>query len=317
MIVVGVDGGATSTKVLALSTSTMEASIARSGPSNPVNVGPEKAGENIGKGVLEAVRKLGARLDDIVLVYAGLAGLDSRRVKDALADTIKHASGLGERLVLDHDAYISLLAATRGRPGILVIAGTGSIVFAYDGARRLILGDRGWLLGDEGSGFWVARLALRRLRRALDGLIGHDCMTSFLTKRLGVRDTDELMYWFYNNQGVEQIASVTRYLAEIAENCAPARSLFEKGARLLAALALEAAKWTGLQNVYVTGSMFRSNVFMSTFRNVLEARGISVHENIVYAVLGAVYEALRLAGDPEPDKAFSNELYTAARNLYE
>jgi N-acetylglucosamine kinase-like BadF-type ATPase len=70
---------------------------------------------------------------------------------------------LAERVAVISDAEAALLGALGGRPGVLVLAGTGSIVLGRDDHGRLMrAGGLGPLLGDEGSAFWLGREWLRR-----------------------------------------------------------------------------------------------------------------------------------------------------------
>ncbi len=319
MIVVGVDGGATRTRALAYDTASGRAGVGVAGPSNPVNVGVGAAGRSIREAVEEAVASVGAGVGEVAVVYAGLAGVDSELVRREVAPGLREASGLGERLIVDHDAYISLLAATRGEGrAILVIAGTGSIVFTIGrGGERVIVADRGWLLGDEGSGFWTGRLALRRLLQALDGRRRHDCLTRYLASRLQVSSSDELMYWFYKNQSVEKVAGVAKLVGEAArEGCEIAEVLLRRGARLLARAVLTAYSRTGYRRVYITGSMFANKAFLEEFKHTLEQRSLTVVEEKLYPVLGALYAALKTADHPNPAIAFSPQLEKLASRLY-
>lgn len=67
----------------------------------------------------------------------------------------------GERVILMHDAPVAHAAAFRDESGVLVIAGTGSVAFARSrSGRTQTVGGWGYLFGDEGSAFWIARSAL-------------------------------------------------------------------------------------------------------------------------------------------------------------
>ena len=183
------------------------------------------------------------------------------------------------------------------------------------------MGDHGWLPGDEGSGFWLARAALRRLLKSLDGRSGWDCLTRGLADRLGVRSGDDLAYWFYLTRGrVERIASVAVHVVELAEQgCSEARGLVETGASLLAEAAAVAAERVESRTVYVTGSMFKSSVFRGAFAARLRERGILVSEERVYPVLGALYLALRRAGLGEEEAwrlVSSGRVQAEAARLY-
>jgi len=82
----------------------------------------------------------------------------------------RRLTGLAQRVRVVADAQAALLGALGDRPGVLVLAGTGSIVIGYDGGRRWArAGGLGPLLGDEGSAFWLGREWLR-IRAAQGGL---------------------------------------------------------------------------------------------------------------------------------------------------
>ncbi|KSW11641.1 hypothetical protein CF15_02095 [Pyrodictium occultum] len=322
MLVAGVDAGATRTRALVYDTGSGGVWAGSAGPGNPVNVGAASAGAAVREAVEAALRGTGHRASRVSLVVAGFAGLDSRLLAGQLAGLIASASGYGGRLVVEHDAHIALVHATGGGPGALVIAGTGSIAYALTPrGERIIVGDHGWLLGDEGSGFWVAREALRTLLRALDGRGEHSCLTRVLASTLGVTSGDELAYWFYLTRGrVDKIASLAPRVAEAAEEgCMEARSILERGAVELAEAARVAAEKAGAEIVYTTGSMFKSRVFAERFRRELEAHGIGVSGKRVYPVVGALMLALERLGLRRERDAVAEDpvVLEAARGLYE
>lgn len=95
-------------------------------------------------------------------VHVGLSGYD------------EHFDGApprfaSHRLVLAHDAPIALAGAVPTRPAVVVIAGTGSVAYAEDGNGASVrVGGWGYLFGDEGSAFAVARAALAQAMREHD-----------------------------------------------------------------------------------------------------------------------------------------------------
>ena len=127
-------------------------------------------------------------------------GSDSTRLRDALrgalADALAHAglpadsrfasivAGISgyegkiygrdpelsaDRVTLVHDTEIAHAGALGGRPGIVVIAGTGSVAYAKnEKGESALCGGWGYLFGDEGSAFWFARDALADAMRERD-----------------------------------------------------------------------------------------------------------------------------------------------------
>ncbi len=91
------------------------------------------------------------------LGLAGLRGLDEGvRLQERLTD----ATGID--VVIADDTEIALLGAYGSEPGIVVIAGTGSNALGRDAdGRTARVGGYGFLVGDEGSAYWIASQALR------------------------------------------------------------------------------------------------------------------------------------------------------------
>ena len=321
MLVASIDAGASSTKILVVDVDRLRVWRGLGGPGNPVNAGVEAAARNIREALSSILEEEGLDFSSLKLVVAGFAGLDSRIVAGEVAPRLARLTGLGDKLVVEHDAHIAWYHATRGSKGVLVIAGTGSIAYTVHEGRRIIVGDHGWLLGDEGSGFWVAAQALRRLLRALDGRSGHDCLTRGLMRLLSIRDADSLAYWFYTvNCRVERIAEVAGMVARLAdaEGCREAGELMALAAERLAEAAVHAARVSGSSTVYVTGGMFGSLTFSSAFQKTLGERGLRVSRRLVLPVLGGLAIALERIGlaDPWP-VADSPQVVTAAKSLYQ
>jgi N-acetylglucosamine kinase-like BadF-type ATPase len=98
----------------------------------------------------------------VVAVHIGLSGYDAEF--DGVLPTFGAAS-----VRVEHDAPIALAAAVQTRPAIVVIAGTGSVAYGEDGeGRRVRVGGWGYLFGDEGSAYAIARDALAHAMRAED-----------------------------------------------------------------------------------------------------------------------------------------------------
>jgi glucosamine kinase len=98
----------------------------------------------------------------------GLAGLRGRAEGEHLEQRLSEATGVAVVVVDDTEA--ALMAAFGGGPGIVVISGTGSNAFGRDAAGRAArVGGYGFLLGDEGSAYWIASEALRAALRSHDG----------------------------------------------------------------------------------------------------------------------------------------------------
>ena len=131
--------------------------------------------EGLGKDLAVQLERLGRalleehRVDGVRLSVLGVAGCWTDEEKGEYEGLLQRTGVLGKVRVLS-DAEVALFGALSGRPGIVVISGTGSIAVGRDlegGFARA--GGYGHVLGDEGSGFWIGREAVLAGVRALEG----------------------------------------------------------------------------------------------------------------------------------------------------
>src|SRR5207244_12103701 len=118
-----------------------------------LSVGADAAKQAITQGI----SRLTERPDIVCAGFAGAARHDSAAFyKDVLESLIP-----GAQIIIESDAFVASIGAIGVDPGILLIAGTGSIVIGRDKARKMFrIGGWGPYFGDEGSGFWIRREAV-------------------------------------------------------------------------------------------------------------------------------------------------------------
>jgi N-acetylglucosamine kinase-like BadF-type ATPase len=166
MHVLGIDAGGTKTICLLADGRGTIVSEGRGGGAN-LHTSGEFAVEKVLHEVMEAA--IGDRDITPAAVCLGIAGVD----RDDEARTVRaimRRIGYKSRIVVVNDALVALVAGAGNEPGIVIIAGTGSIVYGrnaqFEAARA---GGWGHIIGDEGSGYWIGREALAAIMRAADG----------------------------------------------------------------------------------------------------------------------------------------------------
>jgi N-acetylglucosamine kinase-like BadF-type ATPase len=120
--------------------------------------------------VLHALMReaLGRHDPTVSAICLGMAGVD-RAGEGAIVCEIMRRIGAGARVVVVNDALVALAAGVGDAPGVVLISGTGSIAYGRDRHDRAArAGGWGHVLGDEGSGYWIGRQALRAVARAAD-----------------------------------------------------------------------------------------------------------------------------------------------------
>ncbi len=273
MIVVGVDGGGTKTKAIAVECTNGVGKIIsehETGGSNFHNVGIKKAAQRIREAVMESTRGV---IPDLLVM--GLAGLDSRYDYEVLWENLHE---LGKQVIMDNDSFFLLYSETRGGKGVIVISGTGSVILGLDGSRKVRAEGAGWFLSDTGSAYWIGREALRYLTKVLQGVEKETEMTKALMKSLRIRDIDDLIYWVYHKgHKVERVASVSKIVDKASRKRDDvATSILSRAANELGEIASRVAREVRSDSVYVVGGMFRSRTYSREFEKVMSKWKIKV-----------------------------------------
>src|SRR4029079_3077531 len=165
MHVLGIDAGGTKTVCLLADESGHVVCEARRGGANL-----QAAGELSVEKVLHQVmdEATGERPIVPAAICLGIAGVD-RPDDYAVVGAVMRRIAYKTRVIIVNDALVALEAGAPGQPGVVVISGTGSISYgrnAHGEAARS--GGWGYVLGDEGSGYWMGRAALRAVLRQAD-----------------------------------------------------------------------------------------------------------------------------------------------------
>jgi len=189
----GIDGGGTKT-TCAVGDEIRLLARATAGPSNVVRVGEQQARQSLTHAVRQACAASGITPQQVVRTCVGGAGA-ARPEMAAIARSIL-AEILPSPIDIVGDMETSLEAAFDDGPGVIVIAGTGSIAYGRDNTGKTIrAGGWGFEIGDEGSAHWIGRTAINALLRASD-LHGDGVIASTLAQSLfktwGVRSLLDL-----------------------------------------------------------------------------------------------------------------------------
>ncbi|MBE3575293.1 MAG: hypothetical protein IMW99_07590 [Firmicutes bacterium] len=178
----------------------------------------------------------GADLRGLRALTVGLAGADRPGVHGEVLAGLQRRFP-GAHVTLTHDARIALAAEVGGNPGIVLIAGTGSLCYGVGpGGREARSGGWGYLLGDEGSGFDLGRRVITASLRAQDGRGAPSRMTELFLAQAGLTRADEAVAKVYSGQWSRgAVAAFARIaLQAAAEGDDQAQALLEYAAGELA-----------------------------------------------------------------------------------
>jgi N-acetylglucosamine kinase-like BadF-type ATPase len=216
--VVGVDGGGTKTQAVILDLNDQIIGEGVAGPSNPLRVGISNAAAAVREAIDNACEAAHVRRSDLVAAEIGLAGASRNELRARMREALI-SLGIREIIVVG-DADIALYGATEGAPGLIVIAGTGSICCGIN-ARRKMLCAGGWgpVAGDEGGGAWIARRALRAIAHATDGRGASTSLTAAAIAYFHVSDANDLSTAIYAPSITnERLAGFGKFVIEAAKD---------------------------------------------------------------------------------------------------
>lgn len=238
---------------------------------NPQRIGFDEAGRRVAALLQEiAERHDGA---PVASVFAGVAGAGRPADQAAFAQAVRACLASPPiRLSVVHDAALTLQAALDDGPGLVVIAGTGSVVFARstDGSTHRT-GGWGYLLGDEGSGTSLGLAALRAVARAYDGLTSTSLQQT-LAQRFGLDGQEAMIEAVYETDWqVQEAAPLVLKAAEAGD--AVAADLVAQQVDALAAQAQQAARLARLDRpaVVLWGGMMQHAGYRSRLSESLRA----------------------------------------------
>ncbi|KQR03565.1 ATPase [Arthrobacter sp. Leaf141] len=287
-IIIGLDIGGTKTHGIRFEDGVPVADES-AGSSNVQNVSREDAARNLA----ELFAKIGG--GPVATVYAGSGGIDTEDDAAALAALIApHVPGA--RVTVVHDSRL-LLAAGHASTGVAVIAGTGSAAWGRnaDGGEARA-GGWGYLLGDEGSGYWLGREAVRYSLTQMNKGLAPDSLTTALLAGCGVADPNRLIALFHDPAAGRRFwAQQARHVvAAAATGHAPSQALLEQAGADLAGLALQVLRQLGLEGPVILGGGLGMNVpaLQEAFRGHLAAAGVTevrvLDQEPVFGVLDLV-----------------------------
>lgn len=295
MFFLGIDGGGTKTRcALGDESSTLATSVV--GGSNIIRLGEAQAREAIHAAVRQACASANISPDRITRICIGAAGAARPDVAAKISAILSEITPATIEVV--GDMVIALEAAFGLGPGVIAIAGTGSIVWGRDAAGRSArAGGWGFAISDEGSGHWIGRHTVSAVLRAQDE-DQKTVLTELVLREWNLSSLDEVVQKA-NALPPPDFPRLFPLVLRASEQGDPvAVALLTEAATHLSNLAAAVIRRLAPRPPYVpvamTGSVFRqSNDVRNVFYNRLQASfpGIEIRPNPAVPVEGALARA--------------------------
>ena len=304
MFFLGVDGGQSSTTALIGDESGNVVGVGRGGPCNHVKASEGRTKfTNAIRGCLEAAcEQAGLDAASVRFASACLGFSGGPEDKEAILTEILRT----DRISLSNDALIALVGATDGEPGVVTIAGTGSISFGRNAdGKTARAGGWGYVFGDEGGGFDLTRQALRAALRWEEGWGEPTSLHALLLDATGAASANDLLHCFYTTDFSRPDIAALSKVAEIAAGYGDpiAIGILHEAAQRLAMITAAVRRQIFADGeparISYVGGVFRGAVLMERFRTLIEMDEMNRFRAPVYGpAAGALLEAYRIAGSP-------------------
>ena len=269
-----VDGGGTKTLAVLVDANGTILGEGRAGATNYHVAGAIRVKEALEKAILAAFMDAGINPSSVVkkAVFA-LAGIDTDNDEKEVSRVVKETvNGLPikiERLVVENDCLSALLGSTQNKAGVLLIAGTGSIVFAHDGNNRIVRsGGWGHRFGDEGSGYWIGKQAIESVLKMQDGRGENTLLAKLVLEKFDFTKIEELYNWAYSDAySVDDVGAIATTVDEAFRLGDPvSKRILERAAEELLLLLHTAIENAGIQqseiDLILQGGVFQHNHYI-------------------------------------------------------
>jgi len=264
----GVDGGQSSTTALVADASGRVLGRGNDGPCNHVQSaaeGREKFIRVIGGCVRAAC---GGEIPAFRAACLGFSGgpADKEQILREILQV--------ESLSVTTDARIALTGATAGGPGIITVAGTGSISFGRDASGRTVrAGGWGYAFGDEGGGYDIARKALRAVLKQHEGWGPSTTLHEKMLAATGASDANQMLHMFYTaewpRKRIATLAKLVDTEAEAGDEIAIA--ILDQTAEALAMFTNAVRQQLDdPRQVSPIGSVWRSRILTTSFQRRMQ-----------------------------------------------
>ncbi len=298
--VIGIDGGGMKTEAVVASIEGEILGVGLGGTSNINIASKNEVAESLRNAITKAIEMSKVKGKALIGVL-GVAGTERKKCKEIIRE-IAYEIDFADRIIVTSDATIALFSATGMKPGIIIISGTGSIALGINN-RGIIARAGGWgyLLDDEGSGYWIGLKALREVMRMYNGRGSKTILKHAIMEHLNINDLQDLVTMIYTGRlSISEIASISKIVTKCAEmGDEVALNIMKEAGRKLAEMIIAVIKKLNFKNkvnVYYFGGVFNAGkIILEPLRNEVTKNGIEIElkKPKFKPVIGAVLLALK------------------------
>ena len=251
--------------------------------------------------LIRKTNKYEHQIEQIQLCLAGCGRVDDANLVLSLLEDKNYSS----KIKIKNDAEAALAAGTWGEPGVVLIAGTGSIAYSIDPLKNQTIRVGGWgnIIGDEGSGFYIGKEGLNSVLKQYDGRGSETLLTPNILKYFNIEEPPDIITKLNQSENKRtEIAKLARIVIEAAEHGDQvAIQIINDAIAHLKALIITIQSlnlFSGRIPVVLAGGLFLNSYFRNLFYKEMEAQSLNIQliESSVPPVIGSYILSLKESG---------------------
>ncbi len=195
--------------------------------------GADVYSETVSGFITDAVRKCGLELKKCHGICLGIAGAREKKDRNRLRKLFSQKLKL-RNIIISSDALTALFGAFGGEEGIILISGTGSVLYGYTENKIIRVGGWGRIFADEGSGYWIGKRALNLITKEYDEIRAgkkRSLLSQVLEEKYGITKKNLNEKIFRGNFLIQNIAPLVIECAGM--NCPLSRIIADETAEAL------------------------------------------------------------------------------------
>lgn len=312
---IGVDGGGTKTEFALIDENGNLVAKSKAGSTNYQAVGANRVRQELLSGLDRLLKTANLNPERVQKIFMGLAGAGRKNDQLEIKRFFDRTAYQG-KVFVDTDAVIALAGAFATGPGIILISGTGSICYGKNQVGTFVRsGGWGYLLGDEGSGYFIGNNAIIASLKDFDGRGEPTKLKHEICHHFNLKSIDEIIPLIYQNKISRiQIADLAPIVFRVAEEGdVIAQEIIKRAGKELGILARAVAEKLGFEGeeikVALVGSIFKQKERLITHisKELFELSwNISIDEPLFQPVYGAALLALKQANVQLTEELLNN-----------
>lgn len=299
----GIDGGGTRTRAVLATTGGKVLGYGEGGSGNYRIAGLHIAKESLRAAINGAFAAANLSVQDVEVGYFGLAGVGREDDRQTMRQALAEFAPAYRTLILENDGIIAMTGATVAQPGVVIISGTGSMIYGRNKENQTARsGGWGPLIGDEGGGYDIGRKALMAVMREADGRGPKTLLTESIFAEWGVEHHQQLASKAYREETqrphIAALSILVKRAAALGDEVALA--ILEEATRELALAANAVIRTLKMQDDHfpvalVGGGFSQDTSWTLGLEELIEkvAPGAYVGAPTYHPVIGALLSALQ------------------------